>query len=479
MNTANIRKQIEKELSKSNIDLQLKLFSVSDQDYASRKNSLISSMIRTAELENYALQGGAKRRVSQFAAAPGGMGAADLRGLSIFPATILSYVNSIAPIFSVERDLDSIHASLMYFDFYSLMTGEELIPNLGKDKIFGKVKHVSDLTSSVDGTAKEFSVTLGKKLIPGMVKITYKTAKGIETIYDDKRGKLMAAPGLLVAGEVDYTSGTIEWEFSTAPVVLGTKLTAEVAFDVPAESQVDKLAQMTKYFSMSAKPIEIPLYRNIITDAALNKQGVVDVNELYANLIQTQYTKLINEKVADAMLNNHEGDTYDADLSGFDIASGRYDTFIRTFQSLLVDGESKLGAQTYKGAKVTGILGGKSAVNAFQFMNSDEGWIPNLELAYFKDLLGWYRGTPVVRWEGDNISEDDLYLTHKTADGQLAPTFRGTYLTPTDLPEIGNFQNPSQVVNGMFSMEDVEATTSKLVVKLNVKLPESQKLTLK
>lgn len=455
----------------------LKLFSVSDSDFALRTAAYVNAMAQTAQLEDMALRQGAQRRVAKFAtnAAPG-MGAADLRGLTIYPATILSYVSSIAPIFGVERNVDTPNAALMFVDFYSLLDGDLVLPNLGKDKSFGKNIYRKDMTTLIDGSTTEFSVTVGSALIPRSLNVTYVSANNqIETVVDNGNGTLLAAPGLLATGsEINYKGGTITIVFATAPAA-GAKLTLEVAEDIPSNDQVDKLAGETKYFNISTEPIMIPIIRNIITDAALNKQGVIDPNTLYTNLIQTQYTKLINEKVVNCIVDNYDGDTYTADLSSFNLAAGFYDTFIRTFQSILVNGQTILGQQTYKGCTVTGILAGRDIANVFQYMSSGEGWTPNDQLMYFKDLIGWYKGVPVVRWEDDTkIAPDECYLTHKTPDGQLAPIARAMFITPTDLPEISSFDNPSQLSNGCFSIEGVDFTTSKLVVKLKFLLPTSQ-----
>lgn len=457
----------------------LKLFSVSDEDMQLRTAAYMNAMAETSRLEDMVLQSGAHRRVAKqyaFAAGAPGMGAADLRGTTIFPATILSYVSSIAPIFAVERNMDTIRAELQFMDFYSLVTGDIIVPNLGKDAPFGVNDFIQDLSSSVDGATTAFSVTAGVSLIPSsvVIKITDAT-NAIQVVHDNGSGVLLGAPGLLTVGTVNYKQGQIDFTFATAPAA-GTKLVVSATQDQPSEDSVDKLAGESKYFSVTAAPIMIPIVRNIISDAAMNKQGVIDPNTLYTNLIQTQYTKLVNSMVADTIINSYEGDTYTADLSNFDLAAGMYNTFIRTFQSLLVAGQTQLGKQTYKGSTITGILAGTAIANVFEYMTAEEGWTPNTQLQYFKDLIGWYKGVPVVRWE-EGIGEDELYLTHKTPDGQLAPVIRGMYLSPSDLPEIGNFNNASQITNGMFSLEGTRYTTSKLVVKLKITLPESQFLT--
>lgn len=458
----------------------LQMFSVSDADLDLRVSAYMNAMANTSYIEDIALKGGAKRRVMQFAAGDvtPGLGAANLRGTTIYPATILSYVSSIAPIFGVERFMDTPQGDLQFMDFYSLITSDLILPNLGKDASFGKNIYKKDLTEQIDGATTEFTVAVGTNIIPGTVSFNYIAAnKAISAIVDDGNGVFLAAPGLLADGSINYKTGAIVVEFAAAPAN-GAKLVISAAQDSPGSEEVDKLMGESKYFHVTTEPIIIPVIRNLISDAAMNKQGIIDPNALYTNLVQTTYTKLINEKVANAIIDGFDGNSYTADMSQFNLNGGFYDTFIRTFQSILVDGETLLGEQTYKGCKVTGILAGRQIANVFQYMQSGEGWIPNDQLMYFKDLIGWYKGIPVVRWDDpEKIAVDELYLTHKTPDGQLAPTVRGIFLTPTDLPEIGNFKNPTQMTNGMFSLEGVRPTTSKLVVKLKITLPESQFLT--
>lgn len=453
----------------------LKLFSVSESDYKMRVNAYTNAMARTSQMEDMALAGGARRRMMTFASP--GMGAGNLRGSTIYPATILSNVSSIAPIFSVERDMDTPNGDLQFMDFYNIIDNKQVLPNLGRDGDFGENIKNADLSSLLSSAEVEYQSA--SSFIPHSIKLTLVHGGVTYAITDNGAGTLLAAPGLLSAGTVNYSTGAVNITF--AEVKTGGTLKLTAAMDLPSDNAIDKIGGESKYFHVTTEPIIIPLQRNIVTDAAMNKQGVLDPNELYANVIQSTYTKKINEKVVSAIVNAYEGDSYTADLSEFNLAGGRYDTFIRSFQSLLVDGEATLGEKTYKAAKVNGILAGAKIANVFQYMNEGEGWIPNNSLGYFKDLLGWYNGIPVVRWTNNSgdavrVGDYDLYLTHKTEDGQLAPVVRGMFLSPTDLPEIANFANPTQITNGMFSLEGVRPTTSKLAVKLTITLPESQML---
>lgn len=460
----------------------LKLFSVSQRDLENRMFAMASSMALTALLEDRAIERGAKRRM--FAATAPGMGAANLRGTTIYPATILSNVSSIVPIFAVERSGDTPSFDLQFKDFYNLATSDSVLPNLGVDAPFGKSSVEKDLSSVISASDDKMtaSFTAAMSIVPNSVKITVTEKDGTQLVIRDNGATvLMGAPGLLASGEVNYTTGVVNFKF--AAVHTDATVVLEANYDAPAEDEIEMVGGENKYFHIDTEAIIIPLKRNIVNDAADYKQGVQNPDEVYNNVIQTLYTKKLNEMTVAAIVNPYAGNVYTADLSNFDLAAGRYDTFIRTFQSLLVDGESKLAAQTYKGAKVTGILAGAQISNVFAYMTENEGWVPNTKLGYFKDLIGWYKGVPVVRWTNTEsnlakVADDEIYLTVRTPDGELAPAGRGTFITPTDLPEIGNFKNPTQVVDGMFSLESVRPLTSKLVTKLKIKLPASQILNL-
>lgn len=458
----------------------LKLFSVSEIDFNNRLNAMADSMAMTAMLEDRALARGCKRRL--FAATAPGMGAANLRGTTIYPATILSNVSSIVPIFAVERSGDMPSFDLQFKDFYNLATSDLVLPNLGPDMPFGKSTVEKDL-SALGQAAASVEFSAGMSIVPNSVKVVITLTDGSTLeVIDHGDGKLYAAPGVLKAGTINYVTGVVSYERPDKEVAT-TKVKLYATYDTPAEDEVEMVGGENKYFHIDTEPIIIPIKRNIINDAVDYKQGVTNPDEIYNNVIQTLYTKKLNEMTVAAIVNCYQGNTYTADLSDFDLAAGRYDTFIRTFQSLLVDGESKLAAQTFKGAKVTGILAGAQISNVFAYMTEQEGWIPNTQLGYFKDLIGWYKQVPVVRWNASDsnaakVADDEIYLTVRTPDGQLAPAGRGTFLSPTDLPEIGNFKNPTQVVDGMFSMESVRPLTSKLVTKLKITLPASQVLSL-
>lgn len=455
----------------------MKLFSVSDADLELRMNAYTNALGATAMLEDRALAEGDKRSVMKFAATGVGPGLtqANLRGTTIVPATIMSYVSSIAPIFGIERDMNTPSLDLQVIDMYSIVEGDLVLPNLGKDRSFSKNGIDTDFTKSINGTLDEFTSSSLQPMVARSLEFTYvKTNNEVIKGVDDGQGHILAPGGVLTAdSKVNYKTGEFKLKFATAPTA-GEKLLVRWVVDAPFKDEVDSLGGEVKYYHVDVEPVIVPITRNIVTDIAMQRQGTVDPNTIYSNIIQATYTKRINEMVVQAMMGVYSGDTYTVDLSGFNLANSFYDTFLRAFKSILIDGESILGQQTYKGAKITGILAGRKIANVFQYMGGNESWVPNNTLGYFKDLIGWYNQVPVVRWEGEELAEDEMVLTHKTADGQLAPVARGIFVTPTDLPEIASFLNNTKIKNGMFSLEGVRGTDTKLMVKIKVKLPQDQ-----
>lgn len=466
----------------------IKMFSASNADYNARLAAYSQTLGRTAMLEDMAIQSGAMRRIASFAAGPNqgpGLAQGNLRGTTIIPATIMSYVTNIVPIFGIERDINTPSMDLQVIDFWSILSGDRVIPNLGKDKTFKDARVTTAMTKAQATAASVnfqtgYTITDTTPIVPNSVQIQLKlTGNQLVTIHD-MDGSLYAPAGIL-----DPTAGsnTVDYQAGRLTIKLANDLQTDEAInisyvqDIPRQDKVDKLMGDVKYYHIDAEPVVIPMVRSLVTDLTMATQGVGSPNELYSNLIEATYTKQINTKAIKALVGLHNGPAYTADLSNFNLNSGFYQTFIRSFQSLIVDGQSILGEQTYKGARITGILAGRQTANVFQYMTTEEGWIPNTQLGYFKDVIGWYNNIPVVRWEGDEVGENDIYLTHKTEDGQIGALARGMFISPTDLPEVFSFGNPTQSTNGMMSMEGIRGTDSSLVVKLTVKLPQSQFLT--
>lgn len=472
---------------------QMRLFSNSNATLDARRKCYADTIRATLDINDAILGADAKKGRKAFAdciAGGASLSSANLAGVSIYAGIMKSYVQSIAPIFSVQRNVDTPRALIQYVDFYDIINGKNVAPNIGK----GEAGWSDDIEwTDADGTEpgagdnkvsgmyvtsdnKTIKVITGTSVLPRSVKLDCYGAEGkfVGSVYDDGHGDLVSKPGLITTGTIVYSSnGT-----STASINVEVggeveKVKLSYVRDKSAEQKLNRAYGRTKYYDMNTKPLLVPVERNIIADHAMKKQGIVNNDELYANFIETEYTKAVNERCFKSLLGNYIGDTWEIDLSQFSISNGFYDTLIRSFRAMLTQAENELARKTYKGAKCTGYVAGPDAVDVFDLMGPDMGWVKNVNSMYYKDVVGWYNDVPVVRCDDSElIASDEIMLTHKTVDGYIAPLFHGMFLAPTELPVVSNYDNMTKFSTGMYSMEGFGYTTSQLCLKVKIKLAE-------
>lgn len=453
---------------------KLKMFSASDADQMFRRKAYAKTIENTIDINNMVM---GNRNRKSFAGGAS-LSSANLAGVSIYAGVMRSFVQSIAPIFAVQRNIDAPAQKIMYVDFYDILgDGTPIVPNIGPDRAWADQKNRMTETIA-PATTNKFTVTAGSPITPKTFKAeVYKDANLVGTIIDDGAGHFIATPGMIKnTSSIVYQSGssatiTIDWETSLD----ANKIVYAAVYDVSAKDEVNKAYGMTKYYDLETSPILVPVERNVIADHAMQKQGIIDSDELYANFIENEYTKVVNQRVFDTLIGGYTGDTYQLDLSKFSIASGYYETIVRSFRSLLSQAENQLAAQTYKGAKCTGYLASPEACNMFDLMVAGDGWVKNVNSTYYKDIFGWYNDVPVVRCI--DLGAGELMLTHRTEDGYVAPLFHGMFLAPTELPVVGYYQNMTKYASGMYSMEGFGYSSSALCVKLKIKAPADLTLT--
>lgn len=470
-------------------DEKVKMFSVSAQDYQFKRKAYANTIANTIEINDMILGKGRSRK--SFAGAS--VSASNLAGVSIYAGIMRSMVQSIAPIFSVQRNIDAPEQKIMYVDFYDIMgvNGDKaIVPNIGADAAWAdqNLHNVERLDLT---TADNLSVINGFPIVPKTFKAEVyaeveesgvKKEIVVGTILDGGNGKFIATPGIIKEeSSISYNgagmgTSTVNVVFNTDSTYKFTKVDYSVLYDTSAEDEVNKAYGQTKYYDARTSPLLVPVERNVISDHAMAKQGIINNDELYANFVENEYTKAINQRVFNALIQGYTGDTYKLDLSKFSISSGFYDTIIRSFRSLLTQAENILAKQTYKGAKCTGYLASPEAVNVFDLMVAGDGWVKNVNSTYYKDIAGWYNDVPVVRCT--DLGEGELMLTVRTEDGYIAPLFHSMFLAPTELPVVANYQNMTKYATGMYSMEGFGFSSSALCVKLKVEVPEELKLSL-
>jgi hypothetical protein len=450
-------------------DKKLKMFSRTDADENFRRKAYADTIATTMEI-NDMVMGKGKR--STYAGAS--VSASNLAGVSIYAGIMRSFVESIAPIFAVQRNIDAPAQKIMYVDFYDILNDNLIVPNIGADQAW--TDKARQTTETLDlSSSTTFTITGGWPITPHTFKAVVYDAAGAEAgaIYEDGNGKFIATPGILAntGSEVSYHDGTVKLVFAAKTF---TKITYACVWDNTEKDEVNKAYGKTKYYDVETSPLLVPVERNVVSDHAMQKQGIINSDELYANFVENEYTKAVNQRIFDAILQGYQGDTYQIDLSSFSLAAGFYETIVRSFKALLTQLENELARQTYKGAKCTGYLASPEAVNVFDLMNAGEGWVKNLGSTYYKDIVGWYNDVPVVRCI--DLGEGEIMLTHRTDDGYLAPVFHAMFLAPTELPVVANYQNMTKYASGLYSMEGAGFSSSKLCIKAKVILPADLKL---
>lgn len=448
---------------------RLKMFSVSDTDAQLRRKAFARTIENTMDINN-SVFGTSKGRKSFSGASITTGGTV---GTSLYAGVMRSMVQSIAPIFAVQRNIDAPEQKILYVDFYNILGDGKtsIAPNIGPDKAWAD--HKNRITESINpGTTAQFTVSSGSPILPKSFKAeVYNGNTLVGTIQDLGTGAFMATPGLIKGtSKIVYQTGnastiTLDWETG----LTADKITYAAVYDVTAKDEVDRGYGLTGYYDMVTSPLLVPVERNVVSDHMMAKQGIINNDELYANFVENEYTKAINQRCFDALIQGYTGDTFEVDLSSFEIRSGFYDTLTRSFRSMLAQAENQLAAQTYKGAKCTGYLASPEAINVFDLMGPGEGWVKNVNSTYFKDIAGWYNEVPVVRCT--DLGDGELMMTMR--DDQIAPVFHGMFLAPTELPVVGNYANMTKYSSGMYSMEGFGFSSSALCVKLKVKAPET------
>ena len=466
-----MRKSFAAEIAKgAEFQRALKMFSVSDADAQNRERVIKTVIDNTMEVNSMFWS---KNNRKAFAAS---VTAGNLDGTTIYAAVMRSFVNSVAPIFAVQRAMDTPKQQLMYIDFYDILNNELIVPNIGPDKAW--LDKNNSVTEVLDPSTP-YVISSGNPIMPRtfMAEI-YEGSKLLGKIVDDGAGHFMASPGLIKEGSaINYNNGgsstvTLDWAAGLA----ANKITYNVVFDVTAKDDVNRAFGKSDYYNMITEPLLVPVERNILTDHAMAKQGIINNDELYANFVENEYTKAINNKVYQGLINNYSGDTWQIDLSSFSLAAGRIDTLKTAFKNALTQGENRIAENTYKEAKVTGILAGHEAVDMFNLLTQEQGWIKNENRSYYKDIVGWLDQVPVVLTNTPGLGTDEVMLTHRTADGQVAPLFHGIFLAPTDLPIVANYRQITDYTTGLYSMEGFGYTSSKLCLKIKFKTPEDIKI---
>ena len=405
-----------------------------------------------------------------------------------FNASVASYVSSFAGFMSIERDFDQPNGLFYWFDVLGVTDMRSVIPNLGPDNLDIQAFGNFDLEITPT-TSAAYSALVGRKIIPGTVRIKIKSATDSFELIDNGQGNFMSVAGKISDGTINYLNGRIEFTLVTpltadpnteSILVVGKEDTTGTPCNTVGASNAhanDKrfIAKMQQIGLATVPDLLVAEY-NIAALGAMKKATGSDMATFLFTKLRELYTKLINSKLVKTLEEGYIGNTLnDLDLSatstGIEAKFHDYRSRVDVFDSYLINVESALATKAVKGVTTTAYVAGNQAANQFQKGGMIGKFEKNTKMTYINDLLGWYDGIPVLRSTdiAEAPGEANFYAIHKTQDGQMAPLARGIYMPLTDTPTIGNYNNPTQMASGIYYQEGVKYMAQELVQKVSFK----------
>jgi hypothetical protein len=421
-------------------------------------------------------------------------------------ATIRAYVDSIAGFTCREESINAPNALVTIFDAVDAFDDEIISPNLGPVN-YGKLRKsqpTSGMVTSSDGT---YTFTPGKRILAKTVKMTvFGTAAGsteeVEVpkiaIFDDGFGNLMAAPGVISAGAVDYANGTITWTLEST-ITVGTVVytPTKVKVDVCIDMTGDPASAGTRThikgknvgFLVSTTPELLTYEQNLIENVSVTKTLGGDMSVYLSERLAELYTIRINTSIAEAFDNYEDNDTITINFStvNFDNTRSYSDYFYNKVSEASLAAKEKV----YRLGEPNVILAGNKGIIPFRKLGQI-GVFTKVKSTHVVGLVGYLDDvTPVLQSDvikedatlanpanipasGDNPGvtytpgEGIFYMGYKSTDGSVAPLLRVIYLPLTTTPNVGNFANPVQTTGGYYYAENVYPLYKKAIQRVQV-----------
>lgn len=416
-----------------------------------------------------------------FAATGPGMG--ELGGLNpnqFIDVTVTSMIKSLAGFLAIERGVDQPTAVLPFFDLVTSGEGKTVAKNIGADLEMrnGYVDQASadqralrssqiQFSNNISVATNHIEVNVAKAVIPGT--LTLKVTKGgqVYNLTDDKQGNVMApAQAGVTGGSIDYRIGKVTVDFGSN-LTSGDTYSVSLQQDAPKDP-TNRVKSNIFYYQINCHPEIIIAENNLISDLVATKSMNVNVADIMKKRVMDEYIKIVNRSIIDPIVLGYEGGTVDIDLTPYSVTTNNMDSYFKLFSHGLVKVNTELTNKSWKSVNASAYLVGHRVAEMFTSMSGNQ-FVPNTAATYIEDLLGHYNGVPVVK--SHFVEPDTGYAIHKTADGTMAPVCRAIFLPVNDMPEVGNFNNPSQFATGIYSYEGSSLLTSELVQKFKIHRP--------
>lgn len=430
-----------------------------------------------------------------------------LNGIEFVEVTVAAMVKSIVGFIAVERGMEQPRQMLAFLDLVTVGNDEKPMPedinvtgtltgqtrqgnpevvarNIGPDMDYDTVgnewkskvnsaQHVATFDGPSTPTDKIEYLDAKGAFVPGSLAVTIneldpatKVVKDTFVITDNGQGELLAPAGRVKEGSVNYRNGALK-------ILLGAQInqnfqySIEVAYDTPRKP-INRVKDQLGYYELTAYPQSIVAEQNMVSNIVAQRSMGIDLKKVLKQRVVETYLKLINKTAVDA-LKGYRGNTISLDLSGHSIKANGYDQFVYFFQHSLTQVDTELSTRSFKSVRSSAYVVGIRVAELFKLAKITGAFVENKESAYVEDLIGYYNGIPVI--QSLHVKPLEGFAIHKTADGLMAPIARGIFLPVNDLPEVGNFNNPTQSASGIFSYEGVKFLTSDLVQKFSVTVP--------
>ena len=300
-----------------------------------------------------------------------------------FNASVASYVSSFAGFMSMSAtSLISLMVCSIGLMFLGVTDMRSVIPNLGPDNLDIQAFGNFDLEITPT-TSAAYSALVGRKIIPGTVRIKIKSATDSFELIDNGQGNFMSVAGKISDGTINYLNGRIEFTRNCSVgdpatesiLVVGKEDTTGTPCNTVGASNAhanDKrfIAKMQQIGLATVPDLLVAEY-NIAALGAMKKATGSDMATFLFTKLRELYTKLINSKLVKTLEEGYIGNTLnDLDLSatstGIEAKFHDYRSRVDVFDSYLINVESALATKAVKGVTTTAYVAGNQASNQFQ-----------------------------------------------------------------------------------------------------------------
>lgn len=385
-------------------------------------------------------------------------------GIALAEATMKAQINSLTGYLAIERSMTQMQQNLVYRDVIT-KAGASVMPLIGPDNPRTRANKIYEANYTA-GT--QYSITLDA-IVPGSVAITTKIDGDTYQMMDDRNGMILAIPGLLVDGTVNYETGALDLEFANAVAATDSiKICYQLNRDLGQGNNRTTIKQ--GYFPIKAAINKFEYETDLITAMISQKTVGGDVIADLQQATTDEQILSINTKLAETLKNSYTGNTLTIDLSAFSVESGFADSMLKVLNMGLSAVDNAIAGRCYKAVAATAYVVGNGAATMFMSLEDAQGWVAN-NTGYVNDVIGFYKGRAVIR----HLYMDpfECYAIHKTANGELAPLGYGLLLPVTNLPIVGNFANISEVAGGLYSVDGVSPVAGALVQRFVIQMPQN------